>query len=133
MDHKKRSSIGLYSDPERFFVRIFKIIPEKPEKVSEVTPYYGSIWYLVPCYAESSHFYVTKMGDIWHLDICILKPASWFFIISTDSMETSKVNPKLMVFSVTLESKNFCELNRYIFVSVGDREIGISYLCIRTF
>ena len=69
MDHKKRSSIGLYSDPERFFVRIFKIIPEKPEKVSEVTPYYGSIWYLVPCYAESSHFYATKMGDIWHLDM----------------------------------------------------------------
>ena len=42
MDHKRGISIGLYSDPERFFVRIFKIIPEKPEKVSEVTPYDGN-------------------------------------------------------------------------------------------
>ena len=42
MDHKKESSIGLYFDPERFFLCIFKIIPEKPEKVSEVTPYDGA-------------------------------------------------------------------------------------------
>ena len=41
MDHKKGSSIGLYSDPERLLVCIFKVIPEKPEKVSEVALYDG--------------------------------------------------------------------------------------------
>ena len=37
------SANGLYSNPKLFLVRIFEIINENAEKVSEVTPYDGDL------------------------------------------------------------------------------------------